>query len=138
VCALAKGRQSLGAAGVADVLTPVLNTNIHSAAVVETACDALSTICVDSELKCDLKSGMGTESVHHFSFVEENRQLLGEAGISGPLVEVLKTHLQSAGVIERAYLSFRNFIAGNGECRREIAIDGEEFHEEYKLSCGIR
>jgi len=32
----------------------------------------------------------------------KNNQLLGEAGVAFPLVEVLKTHLQSPAVIEQA------------------------------------
>jgi len=31
--------------------------------------------------------------------IDKNKQLLGEAGVAGALVEVLKTHLQSAAII---------------------------------------
>ena len=44
----------------------------------------------------------------------KNQQLLGEAGVAGPLVAVLKTHSQSAAVMEQA-------------CRVliSVAVDGE-------------
>ena len=44
----------------------------------------------------------------------KNRQLLGEAGVAVPLVEVLKTHLQSAAVMEQTCWALSN-----------VAIDGE-------------
>ena len=44
----------------------------------------------------------------------KNKQLLGEAGVAGPLVEVLKTHLQSAAVMERACGALIN-VADDGE-----------------------
>ena len=42
----------------------------------------------------------------------KNNQLLGEAGVAGPLVEVLKTHLQSAAVMEQACGALGNVAAG--------------------------
>ena len=45
---------------------------------------------------------------------DKNSQLFGEAGVAGPLVEVLKTHLQSAEVMEQACWTLGN-----------VAIDGE-------------
>ena len=36
------------------------------------------------------------------SKIDKNKQLVGKAGVAGPLVEVLKTHLQSAAVMEQA------------------------------------
>ena len=47
----------------------------------------------------------------------KNKQLLGEAGVAGPLVEVLKTHLQSAEVMEQACRALGN-VAYDGEQRR--------------------
>jgi len=44
-------------------------------------------------------------------------QLLGEAGVARPLVEVLKTHLQSAAVISQACVALGN-VAVDGEWRR--------------------
>ena len=46
--------------------------------------------------------------------IDKNKQLLGKAGVVGPLVEVLKTHLQSAAVMEQACWALIN-----------VAIDGE-------------
>ena len=45
---------------------------------------------------------------------DKNRQLLGEAGVAGPLVEVLKTHLQSAAVMEQACWAVAMFFS-NGK-----------------------
>jgi len=44
----------------------------------------------------------------------KNRPLLGEAGVTGPLVEVLKTNLQSTEVMEQVCIDLG-----------EIARDGE-------------
>ena len=49
--------------------------------------------------------------------IAKNNQLVGEAGVAGPLVEVLKTHLQSAAVMEQACGALRN-VAYDGEWRR--------------------
>jgi len=49
--------------------------------------------------------------------IVKNKQLLGEAGVAGPLVEVLKTHLQSAAVMEQACRAVSN-VAADGEWRR--------------------
>ena len=49
--------------------------------------------------------------------IAKNNQLLGEAGVTGPLVEVLKTHLQSAAVMKQACGALGN-VAINGEWRR--------------------
>jgi len=48
--------------------------------------------------------------------IDKNRQLLGEAGVVGPLAEVLKTNLQSAAVMELACLALGN-VAADGEWR---------------------
>ena len=45
---------------------------------------------------------------------DKSSQLLGEGGVAGPLVEVLKTHLQSAAVMEQVCRALNN-----------VAIDGE-------------
>ena len=47
----------------------------------------------------------------------KNKQLLGEAGVASPLVEVLKTHLQSAEVMEQACRALSN-VAADGEWSR--------------------
>ena len=44
----------------------------------------------------------------------ENNQLLGEAGVAGPLVAVLRTHLQSSAVMEQACWALTN-VAADGE-----------------------
>ena len=49
--------------------------------------------------------------------IVKNNQLLGEAGVAGPLVAVLKTHLQSAAVMESACWALCN-LAADGEWRR--------------------
>ena len=49
--------------------------------------------------------------------IDRNNQLLGEAGVAGSLVEVLKTHLQSAAVMELACRALSN-VAVVGEWRR--------------------
>jgi len=46
--------------------------------------------------------------------IAKNDQLLGEAGVVGPLVEVLKIHLQSAEVKEQACRALSK-IAGDGK-----------------------
>ena len=46
--------------------------------------------------------------------IDKNNQRLGEAGVVGPLVEVLKTHWQSAAVMENACWALSN-IADDGE-----------------------
>ena len=48
------------------------------------------------------------------SKTDKNKQLLGEAGVASPLVEVLKTHLQSAAVMEQACWALSN-VAADGE-----------------------
>ena len=40
----------------------------------------------------------------------KNQQLLGEAGVAGALVAVLKTHLQSAAVMEQACSAAYNLL----------------------------
>ena len=45
---------------------------------------------------------------------DKNGQLLGEAGVAGPLVAVLKTHLQSAAVMEQACGALGS-VADDGE-----------------------
>jgi len=42
------------------------------------------------------------------------KQLLGEAGVASPLAQVLKTHLQSATVMEQACVALGS-IAADGE-----------------------
>jgi len=49
--------------------------------------------------------------------IAKNKQLLGEAGVAGPLAEVLKTHLQSAAVMKHACGALTN-VAADGEWRR--------------------
>jgi len=49
--------------------------------------------------------------------IAKTKQLLGEAGVAGHLVEVLKTHLQSAAVMEPACWALSN-VAIDGEWRR--------------------
>ena len=49
--------------------------------------------------------------------IAKNNKLLGEAGVAGPLVEVLKTHVQSAEVMELACRALSN-VADDGEWRR--------------------
>ena len=49
--------------------------------------------------------------------IDRNKQLLGEAGVVGPLVEVLRTHLQSAAVMEQACWALLN-VAVDGEWKR--------------------
>jgi len=49
--------------------------------------------------------------------IDKNKQLLGEAGVVGPLVEVLKSHVQSAEVMELACWALSN-VAVDGEWRR--------------------
>ena len=49
--------------------------------------------------------------------IAKNKQLLGEAGVAAPLVEVLKTHVQSDDVMERACFALIN-VAADGEWRR--------------------
>jgi len=49
--------------------------------------------------------------------IVKNRQLLGEAGVAGPLIQVLTTHLQSAAVMEQACRALSN-TAYEGEWRR--------------------
>jgi len=49
--------------------------------------------------------------------IAKNKQLLGEAGVAGPLVEMLKTHVQSAEVMELACRALIN-VANDGEWRR--------------------
>jgi len=48
---------------------------------------------------------------------DKNKQLLGEAGVARPLVDVLKTHLQSAAVMEKACRTLGS-VAVDGEWRR--------------------
>jgi len=48
----------------------------------------------------------------------KNKELLGEAGIAGPMVEVLKSHLLSAGVMEKACWALGT-VADDGELRKE-------------------
>ena len=48
---------------------------------------------------------------------DKNDQLFVEAGVAGPLVEVLKTHLQSAAVTEQACWALSN-VALDGEWRK--------------------
>jgi len=40
--------------------------------------------------------------------IDKNNKLLGEAGVATPLVEVLKTHVQSAAVVEQACQALSN------------------------------
>jgi len=55
--------------------------------------------------------------------IDKNNQLLGEAGVATPLIEVLKIHSRSAGVMEQACWALGN-IATNGECERKgVAAD---------------
>ena len=49
--------------------------------------------------------------------IAKNNQLFGEAGVVSPLVEVLKTHLHSAAVMEQACGALIN-VAYDGECER--------------------
>ena len=46
--------------------------------------------------------------------IARNTSLLGEAGVFGPLAEVMKTHLQSAAVMEQACRALGN-VAADGE-----------------------
>jgi len=55
--------------------------------------------------------------VYYCMTIARNTSLLGEAGVFGPLVEVLKTHLQSAAVMEQACRALGN-VADDGEQRR--------------------
>jgi len=50
-----------------------------------------------------------------------NKQLLGEAGVASPLVEVLKTHLQSAEVIKEVCGALKNVAADGRWRRREMS-----------------
>jgi len=50
--------------------------------------------------------------------IAKNKQLLGGAGVAGPLVGVLKTHFQSGPVMEEACRALGNF-AVEGEERRK-------------------
>jgi len=49
--------------------------------------------------------------------IDENNRLLGKAEVAGPLVEVLKTHLQSAKVMEQACRALSN-VVDDGEWKR--------------------
>jgi len=47
-----------------------------------------------------------------------NRQLLGDAGVTAPLVEVLRIHLRAAAVMENACRALA-FVAADGEWRED-------------------
>jgi len=61
--------------------------------------------------------------------IDKNNRLFGEAGVAGPLVEVLKFHWRSAAVMEQACGALANF-AGDCEWRRKRGVTGSRSREQ--------
>jgi len=63
--------------------------------------------------------------------IAKNKQLLAEAGVVGPLVEVLKTHLESVEVMKEACGALNN-VALDGELERTRGVPESRTREWQK------